>query len=394
MLMQDRFKYLFDQFTNKQATDEELAEFYQLVDQGKHDDLLQELMQDFYHQHPNNESTGDFYLPGADKRMLENIFQAAANPAPKKLSVKYIRIAAAVAAIALILIVCRIYLIHPTPPQAKSEQPAKQDIAPGNMGATLTLANGKTIRLGDTQNGEIAKEAGIVVRKTADGQLEYDLQNSNTNEHTLNTLSTSRGETYAVILPDHSKVWLNAASKLTYSSQLLENGLRKVKLDGEAYFEITKDAAHPFIVETREQTLKVLGTNFNINSYADEAKTSTTLLEGSVAIQYGTENNVILKPNEQAILINQKITVKNVDVTDVTAWKNGLFVFNNESLESIMRKVSRWYNVEIVYQGNLPALQFTGALSRSKNLSTLVGILEAPGDIHCKIDGRKIIISK
>ncbi|WP_158563271.1 FecR family protein [Chitinophaga silvatica] len=392
--MQDRFKYLFDQFTNKQATDEELAEFYQLVDQGKHDDLLQELMQDFYHQHPNNESTGDFYLPGADKRMLENIFQAAANPAPKKLSVKYIRIAAAVAAIALILIVCRIYLIHPTPPQAKSEQPAKQDIAPGNMGATLTLANGKTIRLGDTQNGEIAKEAGIVVRKTADGQLEYDLQNSNTNEHTLNTLSTSRGETYAVILPDHSKVWLNAASKLTYSSQLLENGLRKVKLDGEAYFEITKDAAHPFIVETREQTLKVLGTNFNINSYADEAKTSTTLLEGSVAIQYGTENNVILKPNEQAILINQKITVKNVDVTDVTAWKNGLFVFNNESLESIMRKVSRWYNVEIVYQGNLPALQFTGALSRSKNLSTLVGILEAPGDIHCKIDGRKIIISK
>lgn len=274
---------------------------------------------------------------------------------------------------------------------------AQEDIAPGKTGATLTLANGKKIRLADAANGEIAKEAGVIVTKTADGQVVYEMK-SPAGEHTtlsaLNTLSTAKGEMYILILPDKSKVWMNSASSITYSSTLKENGVRKVKLEGEAYFEISKDKVHPFIVETAKQEVEVLGTHFNISSYADEKDLKTTLLEGSIKISSSSEHKII-KPGQQSIIIGTRIHVKDVIADDAIAWKNGYFMFDNESLENIMVKISRWYNIEIIYDDpSVKAETFFGTMSRYENISKILNMLERTGVVKFTIERNVIRVAR
>lgn len=292
------------------------------------------------------------------------------------------------------------------------------DVAPGKQGATLTLANGKKITLTDAANGEIAKEAGISVTKTVDGQVEYEGSPQGGERAAMNTLSTAKGETYRLRLPDGSLVYLNAASSLTYPASLMENGKRVVKLQGEAYFEIAKLTRStlpsgsarrgrervPFIVKTDRQEVEVLGTHFNVNAYKDESTTKTTLLEGSVKVTIrsgrspflpeGT-HRVVLKPKQQATLAdNNKIEVQDVDTESAVSWKNGYFKFN-ESLESIMNKISRWYNIEVVYEVNPDAsLAFGGKISRDKTLSALLKSIESAGGIHFKIEGRRVTVIK
>lgn len=265
------------------------------------------------------------------------------------------------------------------------------DIAPGKIGATLTLSSGKKIKLSEATKGELAKEAGLVISKTADGQLSYS-QNPNTEQNRINTLSTARGETYMIILSDQTKVWLNAASSLTYSASLNENGKRRVKLIGEAYFEVAKDKAHPFIVESARQQVEVLGTHFNINSYSDEPSIKTTLIEGSVKVTSNTESK-ILKPGQQADL-NTSINISEVDTETALAWKNGYFNFDHDNLESILKKVSRWYDVEIEYKNeNLKSQIFSGTISRFKNVSQILDKLELTRAVQFKIKGKTIIVS-
>ena len=265
------------------------------------------------------------------------------------------------------------------------------DIAPGKIGATLTLSSGKKIALSEATKGELAKEAGLTISKTADGQLSYS-QNPHSEQNKINTLSTARGETYMIVLSDQTKVWLNAASSLTYVANLNENGKRSVKLTGEAYFEVAKDKAHPFIVASGKQQVEVLGTHFNINSYSDEPGIKTTLLEGSVKVTAGTESKT-LKPGQQAEL-NTKINISEVDTETALAWKNGYFDFDHENLESILKKVSRWYDVEIEYKNQALKTQvFSGTISRFKNVSQILDKLELTKAVHFKIQGRSIIVS-
>jgi len=274
-----------------------------------------------------------------------------------------------------------------------------KNINTGKVGATLTLANGKKIKLSDAVNGEIANELGVSVTKTQNGQLMYEFKSSSTKAATknaVNTLSTGRGETYILILPDQSKVWLNAASSITYSTNLVDSkGIRRVQLQGEAYFEIFKDKTHPFIVHTDNQDVEVLGTHFNINSYADEAVTATTLLEGSVKISTAKSSR-LLKPNQQALQRNDgNVEIREVNTDDVVAWKDGYFIFEDETLESIMRRISRWYDVEVEYAKDVDKNKlYGGGVSRYNNVSTVLEILASTKNIHFKIEGRKIMVTK
>jgi transmembrane sensor len=269
------------------------------------------------------------------------------------------------------------------------------DIAPGKTGATLTLANGKKIRLTDVPMGEVAKESGISITKNVAGQLVYQIKGNPGESNSMNTLSTARGETYVVILPDQSKVWMNAASSLTYATSLNEHGIRKVKLDGEAYFEVAKDKVHPFIVETNGQQVEVLGTHFNISGYNDEESIKTTLLEGSVKVIANNNHNKVLKPGQQSSLsATGKLSVTEVDTKLFTAWKDNKFIFDNDDIKSVMRIVQRWYNVEVIYTGQLPDDNFGGKISRFSNVSSVLRILESTGGVHFKIEGRKIYVSK
>ncbi|WP_316790903.1 FecR family protein [Pedobacter frigoris] len=272
------------------------------------------------------------------------------------------------------------------------------DIAPGKVGATLTLANGKKIRLDDITNGEVANQAGIKVTKTKEGQLVYEIEpssGSGDKRGITHTLSTARGETYILTLPDKSKVWLNAASSITYSADLVRQGIRKVQLQGEAYFEIAKDHKHPFIVSTSNQEVQVLGTHFNINSYADEPAILTTLVEGSIKVSSGTSRHILMPDQQSSLSGDGSFNIKTVNATDVISWKEGLFLFEDETLESIMRQISRWYNVDVQYEKNVDKDKlYGGGVSRYDNVSTVLEILESTKNIHFKIDGRRILVMK
>lgn len=268
----------------------------------------------------------------------------------------------------------------------------ENNIAPGREGATLTLANGQKIKLSDALSGELAEEAGVVITKSADGQIVYEMKDKGNNINSTNTLSTSKGETYQVRLPDGSLVSLNAASSLTYATSLNERGERRVRLSGEAFFEISKDKKHPFIVESRGQEVKVLGTQFNINAYDDEVSIKTTLLEGSVMVL--GEKDVMLKPGEQARNLGNSIAVSKVDTELATAWKNNQFIFESQDIQAIMRMISRWYNVEVVYQGEVPIHKFSGSISRFEYVSEVLQSLESTAEVRFQIEGRRIIVRK
>ncbi|QIL42496.1 DUF4974 domain-containing protein [Pedobacter sp. HDW13] len=300
------------------------------------------------------------------------------------------------AAIVLVFFGAGLFYFNLNNKQKQPDQLAyKNDIAPGKVGATLTLASGEKIKLADAVNGEIATETGIRVSKTTDGQLVYQIEGNTNGDHQINTLSTAKGETYVLILPDQSKVWLNAASSLTYSASLNERGKRRVRLEGEGYFEITKDKAHPFVVESKGQEVEVLGTHFNVNAYNDGAAIATTLLEGSVKVTSKTNASKIIKPGEQALNNGQSIVVDKVDIEKITAWKDGGFDLSGKNLKTAMQEISRWYDVEVIYDLSVPdELEAGGWIFRNSKLSAVLKLIESSGQVHFKIEGRKIYVSK
>ncbi|TKC64094.1 DUF4974 domain-containing protein [Pedobacter hiemivivus] len=282
------------------------------------------------------------------------------------------------------------------------------NISTGSNTATLTLANGKKIKLSEVAAGQLSTEAGVSISKSKDGKLIYSvLERDNKVNDTirLNTLSTAIGETYQIRLPDGTIVWLNAASSLKYPANFGVGSKRKVQLSGEAYFEVAKierknknslSERVPFIVATGKQEVEVLGTHFNISSYQEESTEKTTLLEGAVRVSLlnTPSKNVNLLPNQQAVLTAGKLSMYDVDAAESVAWKNGKFTFDHEEINSIMRKVARWYNIEVVYQDNLEGVKLTGSISRFENISKLLEILENTKQVHFKIDGKRIIVKK
>ncbi|PTR01111.1 FecR family protein [Mucilaginibacter yixingensis] len=271
----------------------------------------------------------------------------------------------------------------------------KKEIKPGSNKAILTLANGKKIVLTDSVNGQIAVQAGIKISKTAQGQIIYELSDSgvgdNASAPVFNTVEAPTGGQWEVVLPDRSKVWLNARSSLTYPTYFAGNE-RRVALKGEAYFEITHNETMPFRVTSKTQTVEVLGTHFNIMAYDNEQLMKTTLLQGSVRISDHGRTRILV-PGEQAQVSDGALQVtSDVDIEDVVSWKNGYFKFN-ESLESIMRKVARWYDVDVVYANNTdPSVRFGGKISRYKNLASALKIMELTGNIHFKVEGRRVTV--
>ncbi|EDM33861.1 putative anti-sigma factor [Pedobacter sp. BAL39] len=265
------------------------------------------------------------------------------------------------------------------------------DIAPGKQGATLTLSNGSRIKLDEANNGTLAEEAGVKISKSADGQVIYEIRNADNGNSATQVLSTARGETYQLRLPDGSVVHLNAASSLTFSSHLLQKGKRLVKLNGEGFFDVAKDKAHPFVVMCKGQELEVLGTHFNVKAYAEDQKMVSTLVEGSVKVRYGDEQR-LLKPGQQATNDGRGLSVKEVDVSEAIAWKEGFFRFNDAHVGEVMEQLARWYDIDVKYEGKLSNDGFSGKISRYKPISDVLKMLENTGLVKFKIEGRRVTV--
>nr|WP_121272128.1 FecR domain-containing protein [Pedobacter schmidteae] len=392
---------LYDKYLDGTITDAEKRELFELIRRSDNQDLAA-LADKYLRTEPPKDLD---YLQEHTDRILEQIKLRIDESERLPVRRLWPRIVAA-AAILLVVGWGVMFYMNNQKPAINVEAAYANDVAPGKMGATLTLASGEKIKLSDAAEGEIAKQAGITVEKTADGQLVYHMgAGSGESGGTYNTLSTAKGETYILTLPDKSKVWLNAASSLTYSAGLNERGLRRVRLEGEAYFEVFKDKQRPFIVESRGQQVEVLGTHFNVSSYGDEAFVATTLIEGSVRVSLlrgtkqsnatpGNNDYVILKPGQQAINADHvRLVVKDVETDEAVAWKNGEFLFNKEPLESIMLKISRWYDVKIKYEDNqMKNRVFWASVTRSGKITDILKVLELTGDVHFEIEGRTIIV--
>lgn len=271
------------------------------------------------------------------------------------------------------------------------------DVPPGGNYATLTLANGQHINLSRAPKGTVINSF-INIQKTNDGEAVFTPSNSSITTNTeLNTVATPKGGQFIVRLPDGTKVWLNAASNLKFPSDFKGLKNRKVQLSGEAYFEVAKNLQQPFVVETPSQQVQVLGTHFNINAYDDEPSVKTTLIEGSVkvkSISTQLKSETILKPGQQAILHqDNEITVQQQDPYAVS-WKDGFIRFRNADLQTIMRQVSRWYNIEIVYKSQVEPYTYNGGIKRQSNLSELLKMLENGHTRFTIMEGnpRKLII--
>lgn len=268
-------------------------------------------------------------------------------------------------------------------------------IVPGGNNATLTLANGTKIDLNNAHNGMLAQQSGVKISKTTNGQLIYTISDQSGDvtdgKPMFNTIETPNGGQYQLILPDGTKVWLNAASSLKYPVSFNGND-RSVELIGEGYFEVAKRIAQRFSVLTSRGTVEVLGTHFNVNAYHDEPLNRIALLEGSVRVSLGDESKV-MKPGQQSLVSNKSIRLINdADNESAIAWKDGYFKFDDENIETIMRKISRWYNVDIQYEKGIPEYGFGGKVSRFNDVSEVLKVLELTGAIHFKTEGRRITV--
>ncbi len=322
---------------------------------------------------------------------------AAIKPETKLLRVltwKWRRFAAAAV---IILAVAGGYLVFRSPHSASKGMPPaitperyQNDVPPGHNGAVLTLSNGQTIILDSVDNGELAREGNMEIVKEK-GEIAYKGKNG---EMFYNTISTARGRQWKVDLPDGSKVWLNAASSISFPLAL--NKERKVEIRGEAYFEVKHNAKLPFTVKVNDMLVEDIGTRFNINAYEEEKVIKTTLLEGAVKVLLPKDKAAVLvvNPGEQAEcnpFSHDIQVVSDIETEDVVAWKNGLFQFKDASIESIMSQVARWYDADIVYTKSVMH-RFNGEIPRNVPLSTLLKILESTRRVHFKIEGKTITV--
>lgn len=389
--MNQKLPYLLNQYLNDQCSAAELAEFYVLVDDPANNMELSDLLDDAI-----NTSTDEKQLTAVQEtELLQYIFDHRESPLQRSKSVRGWDYRSWSAAAVIFLTLCAgLYYFKSNRAEQLREQAAAA-ISPGGNKATLTLADGKVISLQTAPNGQLAEVSGVKITKTKNGELVYSLSDGTAATTGENTISTPQGGQYLLSLPDGTKVWLNSASALKFPTAFSGTRERKVTLSGEAYFEVAK-LKTPFVVTTDKQRVEVLGTHFNINAYLDEQQTKTTLLEGSVRVSSLTTGNVVmLSPGEEAMLKANRLDVQKADIERNTDWKNGIFMFKNESLEGIMRKIARWYNVEIVYEQYAPRKEtFSGIVSRYDNVNKVLRRLELTGAVSFKIQGRKIIVSK
>ena len=416
-----RIQYLFNRYMQKTCTREELQELFSFIAQPENRQLLEQLMDEQYAILQPLASAQDIDWEHIYQQVTQTTDNTTIIPLYKKGRFRWLQVAAA-AVIVLSLGFGSYWLINRFPKNKMAENDKSvntvKDILPGGDKAVLTLADGRVIVLDSAQNGVITQQGMVNVIKNKNGQVSYKSAGRHeAGATTYNLLSTPRGGQYQLILPDGSKVWLNAASSIRYPVAFTGNE-RRIEITGEAYFEIeqVRNASGqriPFAVDilpstggagggSRGAEIEVLGTHFNVNGYRDEEVINTTLMEGKVRMKSAGSlhtsaprlpASVILQPGQQAQLLNNG-NIKKIEDADIElamAWKNGITAFKSADIKSIMRQVARWYNVDVVYEGEIPQRSFTGGIPRNANLSELLHLLEV-SKVHFKQEGNKLTV--
>lgn len=360
-------------------------------DSGCSEEELQELEQWYTQLNTGNQSISDSQAAAFSAEMLAQFRSSLQNsavvvPFYRK---SFFRIAAASVVFVLGTVAYLIFSnIGKQDALVKNNTTQQLDIAsPKISKATITLANGQTVLLDSIGNGILAKQGAVSLVKSADGQIVYTGTSTST---VYNTLFNPRGsKVISLTLNDGTIVWLNSESSLRYPVAFVGNQ-RRVEITGEAYFEVAKDETKKFIVESNGVSTEVLGTHFNVNTYESEHDVKITLLEGAIKVRKGIITG-ILKPGQQAEVTDDIRVTSNVDMDAVMSWKNGFFHFANTSIPELMKQISRWYDIDIVYNSVITQRQFGGEISREASLSEVLKILNK-SKVKCRLEDNKLII--
>ncbi|MGV8993328.1 MAG: FecR family protein [Flavobacterium sp.] len=391
MLQENEFNELISRYISGEITSSEKLKLREMLDGQEGLEALDPILRDNFAKAENN-----FASEKQTQQFLDTLNSkiTASESASSAKEVKLFNWKNWVAAASLLIAVGvgATYVVNrelPTEPQTVTVVPQIKEISPAVSGAILILSDGSEIVLDSLGNTQIAQQSNTTISNKS-GQLVYK---SNKGSSTVyNTLSTPKAQKYSLQLADGTKVWLNASSSIKFPTAF-SGGTRQVSITGEAYFEVSPDKKRPFIVDVKGMQIEVLGTHFNVNSYSDEEVIRTTLLEGSVVINQNRKSKK-LYPGQQATVnsIGDITLEKNVNLSQIMSWKNGLFYFENSSLQEVMRELSRWYDVEVVYVNGIPDRNFEGEIQRNLKLSEVLRILEL-NKVKFKVEGRTVLIS-
>ncbi|MEO6812401.1 MAG: FecR domain-containing protein [Ginsengibacter sp.] len=390
-LTKERIHYLLDAYISKRATLLEEHELMEWLLEAKEDSELKKYVLTIWNE---NKSVQDLSYVNWDEIYSSVIQPKVVSLEPKVRQMRWAKLTAAAAILIALTAGVYFYLAPRSQEQIATVQTKQNDIEPPSYNkAVLTLADGTKIELDSSGNGTLAVQGRVQIIKKSTGEISY--AGTSAGEISYNTLSVPRGsKPMSLILSDGTKVWINVGSSLTYPTAFTGKE-RKVMITGEAYFEVVHNEKMPFMVQNGDLAINDLGTHFNVNTYEDETTERITLLEGSVSVIRGTVSG-LLKPGQQASVNNNgnsNIKILNeVNMNEVMAWKNGKFMFDkNTDIYTIMRQVSRWYNVDVKYEGKINQ-RFWGSISKDVNVSQVLKILETAGGIKFKVDGNKIIV--
>lgn len=391
-----RLTYLFNAYYNKTASPQERIEFLDFIAESEHDEELKALLTEKWINHQDKkEILSTVQADDMLAAILQNQPLEVREALVKKVnySHQFMRIAAAAAIVLITGMSMYVWLrLEPLNPKtAQLQKNGKVDkIVQGGKKAILTLGDGSKITLDTAQRDMVIRQGNSKVSRQSIATLAYHADGKLSEPIVYNTLSTPKGGQYQVILPDQTRVWLNSSSSIRFPTQF-KGKERCVSITGEAYFEVSKNAAMPFKITANHTEVEVLGTHFNVMAYPDESSINTALLEGSVRVSRGTETKVLVPGQESRISKTGKINIAKADADEVLAWKNGWFNFNNCDIQKVMRQISRWYDVDIEYQGKIPGSHFSGVVSQANELDKVLDILKT-GGLNFKTEGRKIIV--
>ncbi len=375
----NRKKELLEGLVNNTLTTSELHEFLAYIRQG--DTGMQELIYEWM-DHPAH--TG-MLTPEREQHLFERVMEQARSAEQPVSNIRKMRIWRTAAAAVILAIAVRGAYVYLQQKQQTQQLAEVGNRKPAANKAILTLANGQQVELDSTGN-QILKQGNATIQQR-NGELAY-ANSATSGEITYNELTTPRGGQFVLVLPDGSRVWLNAASSVRFPTSFVKE--RTVSVSGEAYFEIKQDASRPFIVQTTRSVVQVLGTAFNIMDYAEEQQ-QTTLVNGAVKVLAG-EDAVLLQPATMARLQSGKLTVTRADVNMNTAWRNGQLYFAGQDAYAVLRQISRWYDVDIKLKGRLPDTRLGGLMDKNVPLSAILEFLQENG-ISAKLDGSTIIVT-
>jgi len=396
--------HLFRRFINNQCSHEELDIVLKHIKEANYEEELAYVLSEEAERISEN-SADQLSITDQNLDLLTRINSSIDNSTiaiKRQKFLQYVKYMAAATVLVVSAIAIYIY-VNATSLNTKFQAPVKtaSTVTLDENEAYLTLANGKRIALSESNLGSLAHEVGADITKTKDNELVYKPNENDVNAATetplYNKIEIPNGKKFQLNLPDGTKVWLNAGTSLRYPVSFAGLKERGVDLVGEAYFEVAHNKAVPFKVYIGKKAVEVLGTKFNVNSYQNEPAISTTLLDGSVKIISDNDDpsapSVIIQPGEQASITPHKISINKIDTEEVMAWKNGQFNFKSQDFQTVMRSISRWYDLEVVYENTTPiTVKPGGWISRKNNVKEVLEMIEATGKVKFKIEERRIIV--